>query len=281
MAGDELAFSGVRLEQYAGVVAAVAEDLPLADVLAQEQISSEDWSSAEPRWRQTLAESPDEQLRYVQKRRVAEDALRRPIRPLDDDAAAWAALLAALGAADELSAVLDPLGLRATDVGRLGRAWNKKAAADPEVTRALTEAAAKPGSVPKVEAEPARLKPFPWSPPSAAAPAAGGAAPPALAGASDDLRTPIDGALPVEVDLDLYAALAVALHLLPGERRAILPLCGLDEPRFERVAERWRARLQADPSLNAELAVKTGDHREALRRMLAGAPARIAAAHSA
>ena len=277
MAGEGLAFAGVSLEQYAGVTAAVVEEIPLADVLAQEQIEPASWASAEPKWAQTLAESPDLMLVYAQKRRVAEDALGRSISPLDDDPGSWAAMLAALSVADDLAAVLKPMGLRATDVGRLGRAWNKKAAADPEVTRALSEAAAKPAPAPKVKVEPTKLKPFPWSPKRAAASAGDAARAAASTGAEgDDLLTPIEGSLPVEVDVDLYAALAVALHLLPAERAAILPLCGLDEPMFAALAARWRAKLQADPDLNAELSVKTTDHREALRRMLAGAPAQIA-----
>jgi len=274
MSADEPVFSGVSLEQHAGVSAALAEDLPLAEVLAQEGIEEASWTNANKQWRVAIADGPDLQVKYLQKRRVAEDCLRRPIEPLDDDAACWVGLLAAVKGADESRKVLEPLGLRITDIARLGRHWQKKAAADPAVTKQLIDLAGKAAAPTVVKAEPARLKPFPWTSSDRAktstASAAGGAQLDASA-----LATPRNGVLPVEESVDLYAALAVVLQLRPGEKASVLALCGLQESRYGSVLSKWRQRLDADPALHAEFTVRTADHRSAFRRLLAGAPGSI------
>lgn len=285
---DEPVFSNVRLEQHAGVTAALAEEIPLAEVLAQEGISESDWSSADPKWKQALVNAPDLQLKYVQKRRQAEDALGRTISPVSDDPVAWAGLLAAVNLADDSKDVLKPLGLRATDVSRLGRQWAKRADKDPEVHKQLSEAAGK-GSAPKsVQAEPIKLKPFPWTKARATpgpflgasgpdrAPQEGAAALASSAGSeAERLRQRTNDVLPIEEDIDLYAAYGTVLQLCPEEKSRALALCGLDEAKMNVVAARWKTRLAGDPDLQAEHTMRLGEHRLSLRKLLAGAPGKL------
>lgn len=162
MPAEGLAFEGVSLEQFAGVGAALAEKLPLPEILTQEQIESEAWPKAERAWRQALVESTDLQLTYMDKRRTAEDCLARKLDPVDREPHAWAGLLSAVTHGDR-NAVLAKLGLTMTDVARLGRSWRRKAAEDAAVAEQLadTDKAALPAAV---KAEEAKLRPFPWTP---------------------------------------------------------------------------------------------------------------------
>lgn len=276
MSDDEPIFFNVRLEQHAGVSAALAEEIPLADVLAQEGIPEDDWRSADPKWKQTLASAPDLQLKYAQKRRQAEDALGRNISPVSEDPIAWAGLLAAVNLADDSKDVLKPLGLRATDLSRLGRQWSKRAEKDPEVHKQLSNAAGK-SAVPKsVKADPVKLKPFAWTKGAATttanSPAADGVVPDS---GIARLRERKNDALPIEEDVDLYAAYTIILQLCPLEKARALVLCGTDETRMAGITARWKARLAADPDLQAEHTVRVGEHRASLRKLLAGAPGKL------
>jgi hypothetical protein len=263
----------VRLEQLAGVQAAVAEGIPLAAVLAQEGISETEWPAAERVWRQAIASSPELQISLVHKRREAEDALARPIDPLDADPEAWVGLLGALALALDMGSVLEPLGLRVTDVSRLGRAWSRKAAADPELSKKLVSLAATARAPTSVRADPLVLKPFPWTPQQHEGetarepkPATGAAA----AGSARRLTERVDGRMPVEIDADLFAALEVVLELVPSQSAEWLAACGVDAARFAEIATSWRQRARADADLRAELTVRGSDHRAALRAILAG-----------
>lgn len=154
---------GLTLEQYAGVTAAVAENIALADVLAQEQIDATAWPDAERAWREAIVGAPDLQLQLVQKRRIAEDCLSRKIEPLDADPAAWTGLLSAIALTDDPDALVGALGITMADVGRLGRKWKQKAL-DPEVAKKLQELAPTAQPPAKVSVGPIQLNPFPWTP---------------------------------------------------------------------------------------------------------------------
>lgn len=155
---------GLTLEQYAGVTAAVAEKIPLADVLAQEQIDATEWPAAERAWREAIVSAPDLQMQLIRKRRIAEDCLFRKAEPLDSDPGAWTGLLSAISLADDPDAVVTGLGITMADVGRLGRRWKQKAAADPEVAKKLQEVAPTAKAPTKLDVGPMKLSPFPWTP---------------------------------------------------------------------------------------------------------------------
>lgn len=279
--GQGPVFGGLRLEQHAGISAALADGIPLSQVAMQEGVDEARWPEADRAWMLALADSPDLQMAYMQKRRQAEDALGRSIAPLDDDPMAWAGLLSALSAADDPAKVLEPLGLRMTDVGRLGRKWKRKAEEDPKVVETLTAAASTASPPQRVDAAPVALKPFPWSPgyvaPAAATPSsAPTASAPAAAGdlPSIDLARlsrPHGGRLPIETDPDLFAAMVALGQVVPDELQVALALCGLDEARFGGVEEAWEARMATDPDVRASLTLRIADHRDALRHLLAGA----------
>jgi hypothetical protein len=164
-----------------------------------------------------------------------------------------------------------------TDVARIGRAWSAKAANDDETAKALAGGAAKPQMPNKVTADPPRMRPFPWSPTTKPG-VASGTVSASIASELDSsaldveaLRRPRAGALPIEVDVDLFAALEVALELSAHRRPEALALCGIDEARFAEIDATWADRMKRDPTLHAAFTLKVGDHRIALRRLLAGA----------
>lgn len=164
-ADEQPSVLGVGLDRYAGVTAAVAEGIPLADVLAQERIEEPAWPAADRAWKEALAEAPDLHLRYLKLRRQAEDCLSRRVDPLADDPEAWAGLLGEVALSDDPDRVLRSLGLRMTDMARLGRSWKKKAEEDPKVAERLTDLAGKAKAPRAVRCGPTTLQRFPWSPP--------------------------------------------------------------------------------------------------------------------
>lgn len=264
---------GLTLEQIAGVHAALHEKIPLADVLAQEQIEQETWALADKGWREVLADAPDQHLVFAEKLRIAEDALARPTPPYDQDPSAWAGLTAALALADSSTTLVSTLGLAMTDFGRLGRLWRRKAVEDPELAKKLAELAPNAPPPKPVKLEPVKLKPFPWSPKPKATVAGlkfSLAPSPAVDARATRLSTRVDGKLPIEVDLDLYAAFSVVLELAPTVRAKSLALLGIGAKDVDAIEGAWRDRLK-DPAMEAELVVKKLDHRISLKEMLRGA----------
>lgn len=261
--------AGVSLEQYAGVSAALAENLPLDKVLEQEKIDPAAWPLAERGWREAMSQSPDVHIVYMQKRRQAEDCLGRTIEPLESDASAWVGILGALATADSPASVLEPLGLKMSDVGRLGRVWKRKAEKNADVAKSLADLAGKAKPPTRVTAGAVELKRFPWSPPADSAQSVVPDGP---------LDAPNAGVYPLEVDVDLYAALTAVIEVLPHEKPTAIALCGVSDRRLSQIEAAWATRLRGDPELRAEFSVKTVDYRAAFRRLLAGAKPAIAAA---
>ena len=161
----------ITLEQYAGIRAALAENISLAEVLAQEQIKERRFREAEPIWRERIADSMELQLQYMQKLRIAEDCLARKLSPIEDDEAAWVGLLGVLATSLDVPATLAQLGITMNDMGRLGRVWKRRTQKDSAVGERLAELAKTPVPPAKVEASPVVLKPFPWTKPRASVPA--------------------------------------------------------------------------------------------------------------
>lgn len=155
----------LSLEQFAGISAALAENLPLARVLEQEQVEEADYRDGEIHWRKEIAESIPLQLEYTAKLRIAEDCLARKLNPISDDPGAWVGLLAALATTSDQAELLSKLGISMNDVGRLGRAWKERARKEPEIGQRLAELAKNPTTPEKITAGPVELRPFPWTPP--------------------------------------------------------------------------------------------------------------------
>jgi hypothetical protein len=263
--------AGLTLEQYAGVVAAIAEKIPLADVLLQEGVDDAAWADAERAWRQMIAGAPDLQLRFAALRREAEDCLMREVEPLATDAVAWAGLLGALATARDPQKLIDGLGLTMSDVARIGRGWQERAAKDPKIADRLTELAGKAPVPAAVRAAAVKLKPFRWT-------KRGTAKADATFGGRGGARlsTPQGGVLPAESDVDLYAALCAVRQLAPDSWAQALALCGLHAWRWNSVEVAWEQRLAADPDLRATHLLALGDHRAALQHLLAGAQGALA-----
>lgn len=276
--GVSIAFAGVTLEGYAGVSAAVADEIPLDDVLKQEGITADAWSTAKLKWTELIAESPDLQVSFRRAYAKAEDTLTRKIHPVDSDVMAYIGLNAMVRESKNLMEGLKGLGLRPADLGRLARAWRKKAKSDPEVAKVLADTSSSAPHPKKVETEPAKLKPFPWTKGATKdAASAQSSGPTAISGGSGGghtrLSTLVGGQLPVETDVDLYAALSVVSQLMPADKATWLNLCGLDPKMYDGLVARWQERLEANQELRATFSMHAGEHRRALRKMLDGASA--------
>jgi len=154
----------ITLEQYAGVSAALAEGLPLGDVLRQEQFDEATYREAEPIWRERIADSVGTALEFTQKLTLAADCLARSLSPIQDDEAAWVGLLGAVATAPDQAELLRTLDISLNDIGRLGREWRRRAQRDPELGKRLVELAKTPTPPTTIVAGPVLLRPFPWTP---------------------------------------------------------------------------------------------------------------------
>jgi len=231
---------GVALEQYAGVVAALADEVALEEVLANEQIEPTAWPPIDVAWKVAIAGGSVEGplfKAFSEKRDEAEDWLARPVKPLEDDLAAWMGFLAAYGKHAAPCELLASAGLRLPDLGRLQRRWARRFAEDRELAKRAAEIAkAPPAAPPKVSVGKLVLKPFPWSPgPGAAAPP-----PDAVQGGSPSAEE-------MEIPLDRYAALVVELGEPKADRARVMERYGLAPERFAAVDAAWKARIAVDP----------------------------------
>lgn len=270
----------ITLEQLAGISAALAEKLALSDVLAQEQVAEAAFRAAQPIWRQRIADSMETQLAYMEKLRVAEDCLARKLTPIEDDAAAWVGLLAAMATSLDQAEWMRQLGITMTDVGRLGRLWKRRMQADPAVAAQLAELAKNPQPLAGVAAEPIELRPFPWTPKAPAPKAApdraeldesAGPLSPArpvarvlasfqkVKGSSSELQVietsnaATGGGQTWSFDswtIKHYAVLARALRSRPAEADEVMERAGLLTPQSRQLLhEHFRRRFENEPGL--------------------------------
>jgi hypothetical protein len=151
------------LEVHAGIRAALAEGHELEAVLAQEGVPAWRWPAIDIAVSDSVTRDAELFQAYAAKLSEAEDVLERRVQPLDHDLGAWIGFVAALGA--EGDRLLDRHGLRATDVARLQRSWQRRFDGDAVLARRAAKLAAAPPAPPHaLRVEPSRLRPFPWSP---------------------------------------------------------------------------------------------------------------------
>lgn len=271
----------MSLEQFAGLRAALAEQLPLGEILEQEHLEETALRASEPIWIERIAGSIATQLEYTEKLRIAEDTLARTLSPVSDDEAAWVGLLGTLATCSDQSALLSKLGISLTDVGRLGRVWKRRMEADAELAPRLAKLAETPTAPERITAGRVELRPFPWSPrtkrPAAAAPAAVLAHVEATSSASGD--APVvqrvlasfqrEAVAPAPVapapvppaseepsfdawTIEHYAALARGLRANPTDADAVMLRAGLLTPDSRRlVHQHFQRRFQSEPGLRA------------------------------
>jgi len=159
----------MRLDQYAGVCAAIGTGFPLPAALENDGLDTRVWMRAAPAWAAKLAaQSPGDLLRraYAQKLNEADAWLGRQIKPMDEDMESWLGFLGAWSVDPAPLSFLSRLRLIASDVTRLQRGWSQRLATDQALRKkTLTLAARRPTRLPSVRIVPARLRPFPWSSP--------------------------------------------------------------------------------------------------------------------
>jgi hypothetical protein len=154
----------ISVEQYAGISAAIADQFPLAEILANEEIPPARWPDVDMAWKLQLVEDPATFAAYRVKLGEAEDFLHRKVTPLEDDLPAWLGFLGAYSAHKAPFELLGGMGLRMNDMARLQRRWSKRMAEDAELSKQAAELARKkPDRPAQVTAESIELKPFPWS----------------------------------------------------------------------------------------------------------------------
>src|SRR5262245_49364765 len=108
---------GISLQEYAAVRAALAEELPLAQILTVEGIEAPSWAEASGAWTERIASDPGTFAAYARELAGAEDRLSRKVTPIDTDASAWVSFLAAFKP-EVRAETMKKTGLRMTDVSR-------------------------------------------------------------------------------------------------------------------------------------------------------------------
>jgi len=165
--GSPLPFSGVTLEQYAGVTAALLEGFTLSEVLKSEGIDAGAWSYAAAGWGARLTKDGvggPISAAYQDKLAFAQRWLGRGVAPLDEDLAAWLGFLGAWSSHSAPFELMTGLGLVPADIGRIQSLWSKRLAADHGLCKKMLELAQKKLCViPAVKVTPAVLRPYPWS----------------------------------------------------------------------------------------------------------------------
>src|SRR5690242_6232229 len=132
----------LTVEQYAGIMAALDEELPAEAVLANEGLDAAGWKQADAAWKAKLAADGAEGPTFVvfrKKRGEAEDFLTREVKPIDSDLAGWLGFLRAWSAHPAPFELLSKQGLRMNDVARLQRRWAKRLAEDKELAKKAAE----------------------------------------------------------------------------------------------------------------------------------------------
>jgi len=151
---------GVSLEQYALLVAGLADELPLAELLALAEVPAKAWAGAEEAWGERLLDDLDADgpLAEELQARSAEARRRwdRPLPPLDVEIRAWLDFDRAWAREGDDDAFLARFAMRRADMARLADFWSARLDADPELRRqALVILADEPGEPPVPRPQPA------------------------------------------------------------------------------------------------------------------------------
>jgi len=157
----EATIQGVSLARYAAVKAATAEGFALADVLAVEGLGASAWKEADTGWKLKLTSEPAVASSYQGELAAAEDWLFRRVAPLEDNPEAWVAFLHAFTQSTEPFALLEANQLGLNDISRLARRWALRIEQEPALEKKLAKLSQAPGTLPRVEVEPAKLRSSP------------------------------------------------------------------------------------------------------------------------
>jgi hypothetical protein len=271
VAAPLLRLGGMTLEQHAGVTAALAEGFTLDAAMANERLEVGLWRLADTEWKARVTEDGLSSAlfgAYRAKLEEAEEWLTRSVRPLEDDFAAWVAFVRAWDKHPAPFDMLAAIDLRMSDVARLQRRWGQRVKSEPALVKQFRELWQKDaGELPRVVAAPAQLRPFPWSPGPAVAPArsawskgdARRTEAPAL-----DRPAPAPGvASMLDVSFYRYVAAKARVAEEPGNEESALEKLGYVD--FARVDAAWQARLEKDAALASDYRRLLQHERERLR----------------
>jgi hypothetical protein len=155
----EAAIGGVSLAKYAAVNAAMKEGFALAEVLTVEGLDEPAWKEADAGLKVKLTREPAALSSYMEELAAAEDWLSRRVTPLEDHPEAWVAFLHAVGTSADSLALFEGNGLGVNDLSRLRRRWARRIEEDPALEKKLAKLADAPRALPRIEVEPAVLRP--------------------------------------------------------------------------------------------------------------------------
>lgn len=285
--------TGITLAQYAGVLAGLAEELELEIVLRTEGVDAGAWPQGEEAWSDHLASLPMDdpmEAQFDELVVAATDRYGRAIPPLDTELEAWLDFVRVWGESAAPLEMLGELGLRASDITRLHRAWARRLADAPALQKQALAVLGRPPEhlpIPK----PAPLKPIPAPSPDASAerrpiaivaerkaPDAEAApalpevlfAPIASAEPSEPpMEPPIEPVMPTQRDAEAlpewwlqatshltfleYASYRAELTRAPHLADSIHAKWSMSDPaRREEVERWWTARLARDPAEASE-----------------------------
>jgi hypothetical protein len=249
--------SGLTLEQYAGITAALADEHALDAALGNEGLTADDWPAADAAWKERLAGDGAEGPLFAAfraRRGEAEDWIGRGVKPLDDDLGGWLAFLQAFARHAAPFELLAGAGLRLSDVARLTRRWARRMDADEALRKKAAELVKKgPGPMPAVTVGTSELKPFPWSKAKAGkAPVAPAAPLPAAAG--EDVMT-----------LAAWAEITAELGEPGADRERVMARRGLTARHLPAITSAWQERLASSLILDQDFRRLTAHHRARLR----------------
>lgn len=183
---------GVTLAQYAHVLCAESEGVPLDVALDTFSVDRTAWDDASRAWGQRVARAAvsDEPLlaELDKELELAREHFARRVPPLDEDVHLWLGFLERWAAHPEPMKLLGELGLVEGDIFRLHALWGERLAADEALRKQLESRGASPVRLEDIRPEPRAFdRPghasdapaaSPPPPPAAAPPLATGAAPP-------------------------------------------------------------------------------------------------------
>lgn len=158
---------GLRLDQYAGICAALSLGFSVEEALANDSIPKKLWQRVAPAWAVTLAKAGQKSALYecyLRKTAEANAWVGRRIKPLDENIEAWVGFLNVWTHHKSPGVLLADLSIQSADLTRIQSLWSERITSSVELQKLQIQVAArKPQKLPEITVIPGRLRPFPWS----------------------------------------------------------------------------------------------------------------------
>ncbi|MBK8259609.1 MAG: hypothetical protein IPK82_44005 [Polyangiaceae bacterium] len=158
---------GLRLDQYAGICAALSLGFSVEEALANDAIPKKVWQRLAPAWAVTLAKAGQKSALYecyLRKTAEATAWVGRKIKPLEESIEAWIGFLNVWTHHKDPAALLAELSIQSADLTRIQALWGARIESNIELQKVHIQVAARrPHKVPPITVIAGQLRPFPWS----------------------------------------------------------------------------------------------------------------------